>query len=498
MTADSVTDALYTTAQVRAFDAHAIEVLGIGGEDLMRRAAHAALDVLRRRWPQAHRVAVVCGPGNNGGDGFLLAAGARAVGMDARALALTPVSRDDAAKAREVCMDAGVPVDGMDVAAEVFAQADIIVDALFGSGLARPLQGAAADAVGAINAADRPVLALDVPSGLDADTGHAAGAAVRAQATASFVAWKRGLFTGDAGNHCGVLSLHTLGLPDALRVSQVPDARLWRVTGLPPRERVGHKGLYGHVLAVGGDHGMGGAIRLAAEAALHTGAGLVSVATRSEHVTALLAARPEVMTRAVSSATDLAALLERASVLVLGPGLGRGDWGRALWHAGMASRVPLVLDADGLNLLAASPRVFGDRPVVLTPHPGEAARLLECTTASVQADRFAAARMLAQRFHAVVVLKGAGSLVAAPDGRVAVCRFGNPGMASGGMGDVLGGIIAGLLAQHLPAWQAACLGTCVHARAGDIAAMGGERGLSASDLFAPLRRLVNGLDDGHA
>ncbi len=489
-----VTRALYTTAQVRAFDAYAIDTLGIGGPVLMQRAADAAREVLHRRWPRARRIAVACGPGNNGGDGFLLAAGARATGMDVTVLALTPDSRGDAAQARRACLDAGVDVaDAADAAP--LAQADVIIDALFGSGLSRPLRENAAALVEAIHTSGKPVLALDIPSGLDSDTGHAAGVVVRAAATTSFVAWKRGLFTGRAAEVCGERSLHTLELPDAVWATQEPDAVLMDGAPLPPRPRDGHKGRYGHVLVVGGDEGMGGAARLAAEAALRAGAGLVSVATRERHVAGLLAARPELMPRGVAGAVDLAPLLERASVVALGPGLGQAAWGRDLWQAVMGASLPLVLDADGLNLLAATPREFQDRPVVLTPHPGEAARLLACDTAAVQADRFAAARTLAERYRAVVVLKGSGSLVADPVGRVAVCRHGNPGMASGGMGDVLGGIIAALLAQHLPPWRAACLGTDLHARAGDLAAGRGERGLLASDLLLPLRRLVNGLDD---
>ncbi|HET7299940.1 MAG TPA: NAD(P)H-hydrate dehydratase [Oleiagrimonas sp.] len=486
--------ALYTTAQVRALDAHAIDVLGIGGDELMRRAARAAFDVLCRRWPQASRIIVACGPGNNGGDGFLLAALALEASLDARVLALTTDSRGDAAHARQTFVQAGGRIDLTWQAADM-EQADVIVDALYGSGLTRPLRDDAATLVETINASGKPVLALDVPSGLNANTGTADGAVIRASATTCFVAWKRGLFTGQAADCCGTLSLHTLGLPDTVQATQEADAILLSQTALPARSRDSHKGRYGHVLVIGGDHGMGGAARLAGEAALRSGAGLVSVATRGEHVPALLSARPELMGKAVTSAESLSPLFERASVLALGPGLGQGEWGRDLWQAALASPLPLMLDADGLNLLAATPCDFDGRDVVLTPHPGEAARLLQCDTADVQADRFAAARALAARYRAVAVLKGAGSLVAAPDGRVAVCRHGNPGMASGGMGDVLGGIIAGLLAQHFSPWQATCLGVDLHARAGDLVARQGERGMLASDLFAPLRSLINGLDN---
>jgi NAD(P)H-hydrate epimerase len=264
---------------------------------------------------------------------------------------------------------------------------------------------------------------------------------------------------------------------------------------LPPRPRDAHKGRNGHVLAIGGDHGTAGAIRLCGEAALRGGAGLVSVATQAEHLMALNAGRPELMAHAVNGPQALEPLLARASVLAVGPGLGQGAWGHALWLTALDSALPLVLDADGLNLLAIEPRRFDPaRQVVLTPHPGEAARLLHCPVGEIERDRFAAARALAQRFGAVVVLKGAGSLVADPDGRLDVCPWGNPGMASGGMGDLLTGLVAALLAQGCPAAQAARLGVGLHARAGDRAAREGERGMIASDLLAPLRLLLNGLD----
>ncbi|MBA2079065.1 NAD(P)H-hydrate dehydratase [Rhodanobacter sp. PCA2] len=483
---------LYTVAQVRALDRRAIDVLGVPGFELMRRAAWAGLSSLRRHWPQAQRIAVHCGPGNNGGDGFLLAALAREAGLHVVVLALSDASAGDAALARQAWNETGGGVqvwredDGL-------PEADVHVDALYGTGLRRAPEALASTLVEAINASGVPVLALDVPSGLDADTGRVPGAAIRAAVTASFIAAKRGLYTGHAAGHVGVLELDALGLPEALWQGASPDARLLVSAQLPPRPRDAHKGTNGHVLAIGGEHGMAGAIRLCGEAALRAGAGLVSVATRAEHLFALNAARPELMAHGVDGPQALEPLLERASVLAVGPGLGQGAWGHALWLTALDSGKPLVLDADGLNLLARESRRF-TQPAVLTPHPGEAARLLESTVAEVEADRFAAARALAIRYHATVVLKGAGSLIASPDGRLDVCPWGNPGMAGGGMGDLLTGIVAALLAQGCDAWEAACLGVGLHARAGDRAAQQGERGLLASDLLAPLRALGNGLD----
>lgn len=484
---------LYTVAQVRALDRRAIEELAIPGFELMRRAAWAALASLRRHWPQARRIAVHCGPGNNGGDGFLLAALAGEKGFHVDVLALGEHSSGDAALARQAWRDAGGSVR-LWQAGDELPEADVHVDALYGTGLRRAPEPPVAALIAAIDAAGAPVLALDVPSGLDADTGHVPGAAIRAAVTVSFIAAKRGLHTGRAAAHVGALELDALGLPVSLWQDTAADAHLLHAGQLPPRARDAHKGTNGHVLAIGGERGMGGAIRLCGEAALRAGAGLASVATRAEHLVALNAARPELMAHGVDGPQSLQPLLERASVLAVGPGLGQGAWSHALWLTALDSGKPLVLDADGLNLLAREPRRFA-QAAVLTPHPGEAARLLDSTVAEVEADRFAAARTLAQRYGAVVALKGAGSLVAAPDGRLDVCPWGNPGMATGGMGDLLTGIVAALLAQGCDAWQAARLGVGLHARAGDRAARQGERGLVAGDLLAPLRALGNGIDD---
>jgi len=478
---------LYTVAQIRAMEHRLVE--RDGGIEVMRRAAEAALQVLRQHWPQARRVAVWCGPGNNGGDGFLLAALARAAGLQVEVRALSSDAKGDAARARQVCIEAGAAIhDGN--AFDAWPEVDLHVDALYGIGLNRAPSDAVAALIERINADGKPVLALDTPSGLNADTGQVPGVAIRAAVTVTFLADKRGLHTGAAADHVGEVIVASLGLTDPV----VPDAVILEPSALPRRSRVAHKGGSGHVLAIGGDHGTAGAIRLCGESALRCGAGLVSVATRAEHLSALNAARPELMAHAVQGPQELESLIQRADVLAVGPGLGQGAWGHALWLAALAAGKPMVLDADGLNLLARAPREF-DRLVVLTPHPGEAARLLDTDVPSVEHDRFAAVRELARRYRAVAVLKGAGSLIADPAGRVAVCPWGNPGMASGGMGDLLTGIIAGLLAQHCEAWEAACLGVSLHARAGDRAARAGERGLLATDLLQPLHALVNGHND---
>nr|MCH9743897.1 NAD(P)H-hydrate dehydratase [Gammaproteobacteria bacterium] len=260
---------------------------------------------------------------------------------------------------------------------------------------------------------------------------------------------------------------------------------------LPRRSKDTHKGNNGHVLVIGGDYGMGGAVRLASEAAARVGSGLVTVATRPEHVTIVSGSRPEIMCHQVTCREDLLPLLERATVVAIGPGLGKGEWGRELLEAVVESQLPMVLDADGLNILSEKP--FTHEQWVLTPHPGEAARLLGISNKEIQADRFTAISHIIEKYHGVCVLKGAGTLVKSfNQSHELICPAGNPGMATGGMGDILSGVIAGFVAQGLSLAKAAEIGVLVHSVAGDMAAeKGGERGLLATDLMDFLRELVN-------
>ncbi len=468
---------------MREIESRAKAADGIDEATLMCRAGQAAWRQLLQSWPQAQRILVLCGPRNNGGDGWVLARHALDAGRDIRVLQLDDVAPRSslARKMADEYRGAGGRVDVFDGA---MLDADVLVDALFGIGCNRALAGDAAAWVRQANASRLPILALDVPSGVDADTGHVPGVAIHARHTIQFIAAHAGLATGAALDHVGATSVATLDVPEACFDGLHPAAATLPRPVLPRRCRDSHKGRYGHVLVIGGEHGMGGAIVLASEAALRTGAGLVSVATRADHVTALMTRRPEAMAHAVDDASGLALLLARADALALGPGLGQGGWSRALFEAALATGRPCVIDADALNLLAESPR-----PVpfaVLTPHPGEAARLLGVDTAHVQADRLNAAQMLSRRYQCAVVLKGAGSLVAAPGQITRVSTDGNPGMASGGMGDALTGVIATLLAQGHDAFDAASMGTWLHARAGDRAAQAGEAGMLASDLIAQL------------
>lgn len=483
---------VYSVAAVREMDRTAIEDHGVPGYTLMSRAGEAAFDAALVRFRSAAHWQIVCGAGNNGGDGYVLArlAGERGIAVSVVSLVDPAQLTGDAATACNDYVAAGGGIEPW--AGTLNAGAELLVDAILGSGLERRVEGEYARAVDAINAHGAPVLALDVPTGIHGDSGAVLGCAVRADLTITFVGLKTGLFLGAAPDYCGELCFAGLDLPasyftgvePALR--RVDDAML--EAALPRRKRGGHKGAYGHVLVIGGGEGMPGAVRLAGEAALRTGAGLVSIATHPAHAAMPVASRPELMTHGIVAPADLEPLLERADVVAFGPGLGRSDWAHGLFDEVLASPLPAVWDADALNLLAERPAAAERR--VMTPHPGEAARLLGTTTAAVQADRLGALAALREKYGGTVVLKGAGSLIAAePVPRL--CSAGNPGMASAGMGDVLTGIIAALIGQGIALGEAAAIGVLVHARAGDRAASAGERGLIASDLLAELRRVIN-------
>ncbi|MCY7353862.1 MAG: NAD(P)H-hydrate dehydratase [Lysobacter sp.] len=484
---------LYDRNALRVLETQATAALGGDAFELMRRAGQAAWGYLLQHWPDAQRIAVVCGPGNNGGDGYVLARHAQQAGRDVCVICLAghvPHGKL-AVRACSEYESAGGRIESF---AEALPRVDVIVDALFGIGLSRAPEADTVALIDAINRHAAPVFSLDVPSGIDSDNGHARSAAVNADRTLQFIAAHCGLQTGDALDRVGERAVATLDIPDAAFDGVQPAAKRSGAEDLaiylPPRLRNAHKGSYGHVLCIGGDDGMGGAIALCAEAALRTGAGLVSVATRHPNVVPLLVRRPEAMAHGVDSADDLQVSIQAASVVALGPGLGRSAWSRALFSSALVANKSIVIDADALNLLAELPRALP--AAILTPHPGEAARLLGVSTADIQADRYAAAQSIAEKYKCTIVLKGAGTIVVSPNQTPFVIAAGNPGMASGGMGDVLTGVIAALRAQGLPAFDAAHCGALLHALAGDAAAdSGGERGMIASDLFPQLRTLAN-------
>lgn len=488
---------LYDADAVRAIEHRARAFAGGDDFALMQRAGASAWRELLAQWPQARRIAVACGPGSNGGDGYVLARHALDSGRDIRVAQLSPPRTEPARRACAEFTQAGGEV-GTDPSA--FASADVVVDALFGIGLSRAPEGEAARWIDAIGACGAPVLSIDAPSGVDADLGSVPGVAVRATRTLECLAPKAGLRTGAALDHVGALALATLDAAAGAFVGIEPAAEWFGVAQLaeflPRRRRDSHKGDHGRVLCIGGDHGMGGAMLLCAEAALRAGAGLVQVATREAHIAPLLARCPEAMATGIEDADALRLLFDHMETMAIGPGLGRGAWAQALFSAAISAGKPLVVDADALNLLASAPRAVED--AVLTPHPGEAARLLGCSSAQIQRDRIGAAQRIAERFDSVVVLKGAGSVVAASERIPRIIGAGNPGMAVAGMGDVLTGVVAALRAQGLDAFDAASAGALLHAVAGDVAARDGERGLSPREVISRLRYAANAKEQAHA
>ena len=489
---------LYRAAQVRELDRIAIEDHRLTGMSLMERAGQAAFTVLRSRWPRVRRIAVMCGTGNNGGDGYVVARLAATAGIRVVLYQVGDPARlsGDALMAHDRLEGANVEIHAFD-AGHTLELFDVVVDGLLGTGLTgevKPGWRAAIDAINNATHGQRPgIVALDIPSGLQADTGAVLGSAVRADVTVTFIGMKQGLLTGAGPAQCGDLVFSDLQVPYQI-YSSVPVAshRIQLddfIHSLPMRPRDAHKGHFGHVLVIGGNLGMSGAVRMAAESAARVGSGLVSVATRPEHAAFINAGCPELMCHAVRRKRDLSPLLAKASVVAIGPGLGQDAWAKDMLTTVLDGSAPLVIDADALNLMAQEP-TYSDR-WILTPHPGEAARLLDSTASRIQADRFTTASEVQACYGGVCVLKGAGTIVATGKDIPAVCAAGNPGMASGGMGDVLTGAIAGLLAQGLTLSDAAQLGVCLHATAADYAAAKGERGLLASDLLPYLRDLVN-------
>ena len=496
---------IYLAQQVRELDRITIEEKGIPGIKLMRSAAQACVDVLLGQAPSPGKVSVLCGSGNNAGDGFIIAGllANRGIEVTVGLVGKVPSAETDAGKAYGYCRETGVEI----LTAELSLQdSAFVVDALLGTGLIGPVRPEYQQVILAVNLHDCTVLAVDLPSGLCADTGNILGACVKADMTVTFIGRKLGLFTNDGPEVVGELNFADLSVPGSVFDAIEPSARMLsyedQIRKLPVRNRNAHKMNHGHVLVVGGDQGMAGAVAMAAEAALYSGAGLVSVATHPTSVNSLVARRPEVMTKSVTTPDELKALINRATVVVVGPGLGNeslgneslgGDstWASELFDIVLESELPMIIDADGLNRLSRLPQQSTKRDNwILTPHPGEARNLLG---KNVQVNRLASVKQLQEKYGGVSLLKGAGTLIASRHD-VWLCPYGNPGMSVAGMGDVLSGVIGGLVAQGLDVNDAACLGVIVHSLAADnITARQGERGLLATQLLPEIRKLLNGM-----
>ncbi len=495
---------LVSAAEMRAIDRTAIEEFGVPGQGLMERAGAAVARAAHASRGVNGRALVLCGAGNNGGDGYVAARHLRGDGVDVRVVALA--SRDqlrgDALAAREEAERAGVPItDGLEAGKLEAGAGDVVIDALLGTGLARAPEGAYAKAIESIDelrSRGAKVVAVDVPSGLSADSGRPLGPCVHADATVTFAFQKRGLVLHPGPSYAGQVLLADIGIPAAAAAKVPVECEVLSEQDamklVPPRPADAHKGDAGRLLVVAGSPGKSGAAHLALTGALRGGAGLVTLAAREEVLPFALAGRPEAMSIPLHGngplgERDLEPLLSAAKgmdAVVFGPGIPRGPETAQLLRAFLErAGVPAVLDADALNALAERPGLVAGlpSPTVLTPHPGEMARLVGGTIGSVQEDRIGLAAQKARAWGCVIVLKGARTVVASPEAPPAVVLEGNPGMATGGTGDVLAGLIGALLASHLPAFDAARAAALAHGAAGDVASeRWGERGLLATDL----------------
>lgn len=524
-------DNLYCVESVVRLEQAAIQHYGIPAYDLMKRAGAAVFYIIQARYSQSKKLLVLCGAGNNAGDGYVVARLARQAGYDVRVIALVEPAllKNEASLAYQDWLQhfsdenecAEITADILDedkTGLSWLDDAEIIVDAILGTGITRDVSSLWSSWIAAVNGSAKPVISVDIPSGLFADTGHVAGTAIQATITVCFIGLKQGMFTAQGNDVCGEIIFDNLAIPDEVYAHIQPDARLVKAVDyslLAKRRASSHKGCFGHVLIVGGNQGMPGAVILAARAALRTGAGLVTVITIRQHLEAISSAVPEAMVKTSSIEADdglsietlfKEPFIEHVTHVAIGMGFGQDEWSLQMLRHCLQLQKPMLIDADALNLIAKHGLTASNfsriSPLVITPHPGEAGRLLAkneiYTTADVQKDRFVAVKKLHAMFQGhescTVILKGSGTLIY--DGRTTkVCCLGSAAMAAPGMGDVLSGIIIALLAQYkvfadVTSSDIAELGVCLHAAAATRVSGDKTRGLLASDVIDALATVV--------
>ncbi|KMT64408.1 bifunctional ADP-dependent NAD(P)H-hydrate dehydratase/NAD(P)H-hydrate epimerase [Catenovulum maritimum] len=485
---------VYSPEQVKQNEAKAAETAGLSLFNLMEQAGAAVFELVSVSKIKPSKLCVVVGKGNNAGDGFITAALAAKAGwqVDLAVMPSCDIWHGDAEKARQLSLEQN-GIYWTQASQVDFATYDIVVDAIIGTGLQKKLIEEWQQVIQNINQQAKSVISIDVPTGLNAATGEALGETIKANQTVTFIGLKSGLLTADAPDYIGRLFFAGLSVDETFAKQNKAYYQIVELNQikhlLKPRKRNSHKGTFGHLVCIGGDKGMSGAIKLTAEAALRTGAGKVTVLTHPDNVNLVAASSPELIVYGVNGITsEVKRLVAAADAIAIGPGLGKTGWANGLMQLIAESDVAKVVDADGINWLAE--HKLKNQNWILTPHPTEAARLLDQSTANIQANRFATAVEIQAKYGGSVILKGCGSLIASYQ-RVAICRQGNPGMAAAGMGDLLTGIVGALLAQGFRQDVAAELATCIHAEAGDLAAIDGERGMKASDLLPKVRKLVN-------
>lgn len=496
---ENLPEQLYTARECREIDHRVISSGKIAGFELMSRAGQFTFDCIFQQYPDVRHMVILCGSGNNGGDGYIVAGLASNSGISASVYAYGPPTTDDSVSARAYAEKQGSDIydclDKPDLS-EKLSAADVIVDALLGTGVDREVSGYLAQIISWVNHSKKPVFACDIPTGLNSDTGRVMGHCIAASATPTFIALKAGLFTGSGKAQSGHVRFSNLGVSADHYSSSKPCALLLnrRMLSAIVHQRIetAHKGITGYSGIAGGAPGMTGAVIMAASAAYRSGCGRVMVLTHPDHSSNLALAVPEILTHGCSAGSDASRQISQFNAIAVGPGLGQTRWAMYLFNQVMQSGLPMVVDADGLNLLSSN-KARSDN-WILTPHPGEAARLLNCSTADIQNDRFAAAGEIVNQYGGVCVLKGSGTLVAADDRLTRVCRAGNSGQATAGMGDVLTGCIVGFVAQGYELFDAACLGTWCHSAAADCEALSsGKIGIMATDLLRPIQKLHNEL-----
>ncbi len=500
-----VEQAIFQASDIKLIEQNASQSGGYAMYELMEKAGLASWLYLQKHWPETKAITVLCGKGNNAGDGFVLARLAASEGKIVQVLCVDIEAeyKGDALTAYQALLQQNINPKTFDVS--LLEDQELIVDALLGTGLSGTLRANFKAIIDAVNThisthikngnTKTPVFSIDIPSGLDSDTGTVSPIAIQATRTLTFIAMKSGMVTGHARACCGNIDLDTLGI-ESIDEKQFPpsawinDAELL-INSLPKRSKVAHKGDHGHLLLIGGDYGFGGAILMSAIAAARCGVGMLTIFTRDAHVAPILTQCPEAMIRSISGAEDpaLMKMLANVDAVVIGPGLGKEEWGKGILDVILSSDLPMLIDADALNILAEQAK--RNAHWVMTPHPGEASRLLGIDTAEIEQNRYQAVAALQTKYDGIAVLKGAGTLITDNHQRTTVCSEGNAGMASAGMGDILSGVIGSLLAQGVEKGLAARTGVALHARAGDLAAMNGQKGLMATDLLTPLRMLVN-------
>ncbi|WJG09787.1 NAD(P)H-hydrate dehydratase [Aliiglaciecola sp. LCG003] len=494
LSGESLSQNVYRAEQVRLLEPQAAENLGFSMFEIMQQAGQSLFDWISAKYTLEHKILVVVGTGNNGGDGYIAATQLRIKGYSVTLCSSDPakILSGDAHSARQLYEQQGFSVEGIDDVD--FTTVDLIVDALLGTGLTGEVRAPFDSIIARINASPAKVLAVDIPSGVHADTGVSLGSSVDADFTQTFVAIKPGLITGQGKSSCGQLTVAPLAIGSAFPALQQPFAskvNFDNFSSLKQRKADSHKGNHGRLLCIGGNKGMAGAMRLSAEAALRCGAGLVKVFCHDASQIQVSQGRPEIML----TSENLHQALHWADCIVFGPGLGQDSWSQQIFSQLLSYLIhedkPIIIDADGLNLLSKHLHKFHLTNLIVTPHAAEAARMLNMAVGDVDNDRYGTVQALHSRYQAHSVLKGAGTLIQNNQG-LFVCGNGNPGMATGGMGDVLSGVLGSLMAQGMTSSLASLYGTCLHSAAADLAANKcGQRGMIASDVIAQLRPLVN-------